>query len=232
MQAVQGGAGGARARSPAASSWAWTGQSWPLYLDALSFALGALRHHLAAPRPAPLAATPPSSASSPTKMMAGRPLVWDDEPAAARSSSRSLVFMLALGMVNVAEVFFVTVTLHALGHLLRPGRRELRRSDRSWGRSLARRARTRARCSLARSILVAIAVVGVMIGAGGTGHPRRVRLPAAWSSRASPSASPTSPSSRSSPCAPPSCCAVGCSPRSGPSSRAARSAPPPSAGWC
>lgn len=86
-----------------------TGQSWPLYLDAVSFALGAmgtlLIHHDRRPEYAP-------RQGARHEMMAGIVLVAHDallRPVVLNVS----IFLLTLGTVNVAEVFYVTVTFHA-----------------------------------------------------------------------------------------------------------------------
>ena len=85
----------------------WTGQSVPLYLDALSFVLGTIGTMLlhADRRPSPHAA------GSDQRMSAGVRHVLRDAVLAPIVLD-FFVFLLALGMVNVAEVFFVIRTLH------------------------------------------------------------------------------------------------------------------------
>jgi MFS family permease len=136
------------------------GQSWPLYLDALSYALAALattrlRHDR---RPSAKNTIDRVQAE---KMLAGVSFLWNDRllrPVVLTT----LVFLLALNMVNVGEVFFVTVTLHAsaisyglLGASFGVGS--------VIGSLLAGRLH-QGLVHLARSILVSITVVGLMIG--------------------------------------------------------------------
>ena len=74
----------------------WTGQSVPLYLDGASFVLGTIGTSLL---------------HADRRMTAGvRHVVGD--PVLAPVILDFFVFLLALGMVNVAEVFFVIRTLH------------------------------------------------------------------------------------------------------------------------
>ena len=85
----------------------WTGQSVPLYLDGVSFVLGTIGTSLlhADRRPTPHAE------GADRRMTAGvRHVVGD--PVLAPVILDFFVFLLALGMVNVAEVFFVIRTLH------------------------------------------------------------------------------------------------------------------------
>jgi MFS family permease len=86
------------------------GQSWPLYLDAMSFALAGLGTMLLRTDRRPI--NTPSSEKAKKEMSAGVRLIFSD------SYMRPIVvtvavFMLSLGAVNVAEVFFITQTLHA-----------------------------------------------------------------------------------------------------------------------
>lgn len=89
-----------------------TGQSWPLYIDALSFGLGAagttLIHHDR--RPEPLARQTARHGAR-HEMMAGISLVAHDAVLGPVVLNVS-IFFLTLGTVNVAEVFYVTVTFH------------------------------------------------------------------------------------------------------------------------
>ena len=159
MQAVQ---GGAAVLGPITGGFlvGWTGQSWPLYLDALCYALGAfattLLHHDRRPSPDTTIERLESE-----KMMAGVLLLWNDKVLRPVVLT-TLVFLLALNMVNVGEVFFVTVTLHAsavyyglLGASFGLG---------SIAGSLLAGKLHQGHVQLARSILATIAVVGVMIG--------------------------------------------------------------------
>jgi MFS family permease len=141
----------------------WTGQSWPLYLDALCYVLAAFAttalHHDRRPSPATTIERLESE-----KMMAGVMLLWNDRllrPVVLTT----LVFLFALNMVNVGEVFFVTVTLHAsaiyyglLGASFGLGSIA--------GSLLAGRLR-QGLVQLARAVLATIVVVGAMIGGVG-----------------------------------------------------------------
>ncbi|MHB1089315.1 MAG: MFS transporter, partial [Acidimicrobiales bacterium] len=89
----------------------WSGQSWPLYIDAASFAIAALAttllHHDR--RPSPRSGI---EALESRRLLAGAGFVWHDKVLRPIVVA-VMVFMLSLGMVNVAEVFFATSTLHA-----------------------------------------------------------------------------------------------------------------------
>jgi len=87
------------------------GQSWPLYFDALSFALGALGTWLLVTdrRPEPGAERPKKGERD---LGAGMRILFGDgilRPLVITF----VVFLLALVMINVAEVFFITKTLHS-----------------------------------------------------------------------------------------------------------------------
>ncbi len=162
MQSVQGVAGVA---GPALGGLlvGWTGQSWPLYIDALSFLLCALGTTLVRHDRRPSPATTIESAESPS-MMAGIALLFQD------TILRSItivfaVFIFALGMVNVGEVFFATQVLHGsatqygligasfgLGSI----------GGAIWGGRLRQDV-----LLLARYSMLSIIVIGVMIGAAG-----------------------------------------------------------------
>ena len=141
----------------------WTGQSWPLYLDAITFFAAALAtmslRHDRAPSP-----TTTLGEVESTKMMAGMTLLSNDRLLRPIVLT-TVVFMLSLGMVNIAEVFFVTQTLHSsavyyglLGASFGSG---------TVAGSLFAGRLSQDLVHLARSILVAVGVVGVMIGLTG-----------------------------------------------------------------
>jgi MFS family permease len=141
----------------------WSGQSWPLYLDAASYALAALgttmlRHDR---RPSPSHTIEHAQSE---KMTAGVSLIWRDallRPIVVTT----LIFLLSLGMVNVAEVFFATQTLHASATLY--GMIGASFGLGSVAGSLLARRLHQDHVRLARSVLVAIVVVGLMMGAVG-----------------------------------------------------------------
>lgn len=140
-----------------------TGQSWPLFLDGACYAVAALattqlRHDR---RPSPRTSIERLESE---KMTAGVVFLWNDRLLRPIVLT-TLVFLLALNMVNVGEVFFVTVTLHAsaiyyglLGASFGLG---------SIAGSILAGQMHQGHVRLARSILGAIAVVGVMIGLAG-----------------------------------------------------------------
>jgi MFS family permease len=140
-----------------------TGQSWPLYLDAASFFLAAVVTLLLGSdrRPQPL----DEHETEPARDLgAGVRLIFTD--ALLRPVMVTVtVFMLSLGAVNVSEVFFITRTLHSsalfyglvgasfgLGSIIG---------------SLASRGLGHDPLTLVRVSLMAIAVIGVLIGAVG-----------------------------------------------------------------
>jgi MFS family permease len=85
-----------------------TGQSWPLYLDALTFALGTVGTMLIAHDRRP---DPSTRGGVREDMLAGLLLIARD--ALLRPVTLNVCcFLLALGTINVAEVFYVTVTFH------------------------------------------------------------------------------------------------------------------------
>ncbi|MDE3064164.1 MAG: MFS transporter [Acidobacteriota bacterium] len=89
-----------------------TGQSWPLYVDAISFVLAALAttwlHGDRRPTPRAVVADIEAPREG---MMAGVAFIFRDGLLRVVEITVS-VFMLSLGMINVAEVFFITQTLH------------------------------------------------------------------------------------------------------------------------
>ena len=136
------------------------GQSEPLYIDGATFAIGAgltlwLRHDR---RPAPMVHAEHSASE---KMTAGVSLLVHDQ--LLRPLVLNIfVFLLSLGMVNVAEVFYVTQTLHSsavyyglVGASFGLG---------LIGGSLIARRLNQDILRLARTITVSIIVIGVMIG--------------------------------------------------------------------
>ena len=88
-----------------------SGQSWPLFIDAISFALGALGTWMLVTdrRPEPGAVRPKKGERD---LGAGMRTVFAD-PILRPLVITFVVFMLALVMINVAEVFFITKTLHS-----------------------------------------------------------------------------------------------------------------------
>ena len=139
------------------------GQSWPLYIDALSYALAALATTALRHDRRPSARTTIERVAS-EKMLAGVHFLWNDRllrPIVATT----LIFLLSLNMINVAEVFFVTVTLH--GSSLAYGLVGASFGVGSVVGSMLAGRLDQGLVRLARSILVAITVVGfTMIGVG------------------------------------------------------------------
>ena len=110
MQAVQ---GSAAVLGPISGGLlvGWTGQSWPLFLDgacylAAAIATTRLRHDR---RPSPANALERLESG---RMMAGVAFLWNDRLLRPIVLT-TLVFLFALNIINVGEVFFVTVTLHS-----------------------------------------------------------------------------------------------------------------------
>ena len=85
----------------------WTGQSWPLYADAASFALAALGTAMLIHD-----RTPSTQVREHPRMSAGIRHLFADR-LLRPIVIMVFVFMSAVVMVNVAEVFFATRTLHA-----------------------------------------------------------------------------------------------------------------------
>ena len=141
----------------------WVGQSWPLYLDGFSYALAALATLALRHDRRPSARTTIERAQS-EKMLAGVSFLWNDRllrPVVATT----LVFLLALNMINVAEVFFVTVTLH--GSALAYGLVGASFGVGSVIGSILAGRFDQGLVRLARSILISITVVGfAMIAVG------------------------------------------------------------------
>ncbi len=138
-----------------------TGQSWPLYVDAISFVLAAvatgwLRHDR---RPSPRTTLSDVEAEH-EGMMAGVAFIFRDGLLRVVEISVG-VFMLSLGMINVAEVFFVTQTLHGtateyglIGACFGVGTVVGALSARRLSQEVAH---------LARTVIVAIIVIGAAI---------------------------------------------------------------------
>lgn len=141
----------------------WSGQSWPLYIDAASFALSAgattLLHRDRRPSPRSEIETVESR-----RLMVGASFVWRDDVLRPIIVA-VMVFMLSLGMVNVAEVFFATSTLHASA--LEYG---LIGTSFGAGTILGSLVSARWRLGqvrLVKYVLISIVIVGLLIGAGG-----------------------------------------------------------------
>ena len=136
----------------------WTGQSVPLYLDAASFAVGALGTVLLRADRRPSAHLDGAD----QRMTAGiRHVVTD--AVLAPVVLDFFVFLLALGMVNVAEVFYVTQTFHgsplaygALGAAFGAG---------SIAGSIASAKLTQDLYPMTRTMLAAVVVAGLTIAA-------------------------------------------------------------------
>ncbi len=139
------------------------GQSWPLYLDAASFALAGvlttLVHHDRRPSSATILAHAASGG-----LMGGVTHVWRDDVLRPLLAN-VVVFMLAIGMINVAEVFFITQTLH--GSALAYGLVGTSFGLGSVGGALGAGRLGQGLMNLATSLGVAVVVIGVTIGAVG-----------------------------------------------------------------
>lgn len=87
------------------------GQSWPLYFDAISFGLGAIgTWMLVTDRRPSLGAVRPKKGER--DLGAGMRILFRDRVLSPLVIT-FVVFLLALVMINVAEVFFITKTLHS-----------------------------------------------------------------------------------------------------------------------
>ena len=140
-----------------------TGQTWPLVLDAASFVVAALatswlRHDR---RPGPRDIIGEAHREG---MMAGVTLIFRDGLLRPIEIT-VLVFMLGLGMVNVAEVFFVTQTLH--GSATMYGLVGTSFGAGSIVGALAAQRLSQQLGHLARTVVVAITVIGAMMGVAG-----------------------------------------------------------------
>ncbi len=141
-----------------------TGQSWPLYLDAMSFVVAAaatmsLRHDR---RPTPRSVI--TDLESREGMMAGVQLIFRDGLLRVIEITVG-VFMLSLGMVNVAEVFFVTQTLH--GSATAYGLVGASFGVGAVAGSVLAQRLSQDVARLARTVIFAIVVIGLMIGVVG-----------------------------------------------------------------
>lgn len=141
----------------------WSGQSWPLFIDAASFAVCAgattLLHHDRRP-----SARSDIESIESKRLLGGAVFIWRDDMLRPIIVA-VMAFMLSLGMVNVAEVFFATKTLHAsaLGYGL---------IGTSFGAGTILGSLTSARwrlgqVRLVKYVLIGIVMVGVLIGTGG-----------------------------------------------------------------
>ena len=138
-----------------------TGQSWPLYIDAISFGLVALGTVFITHDRSP----DPSTRSSTKKdMMAGIMLIGHDSllrPVIVNV----FIFLLAVGTANVAEVFYVTVTFH--GSALAYGLVGASFGLGTIGGSLFASRLEHAQVKMTRSLTIAVVLVGVfMTGIG------------------------------------------------------------------
>jgi len=142
-----------------------TGQSWPLYLDAISFVAAAFVTTLLHRDRRPSAATLVAEVGAQKEgMMAGIQLIFGDGLLRVIMVTVS-VFMLSLGMVNIAEVFFVTQTLHGTAT-------EYGLVGASFGvgavvGSLLAQRLAQAPRRLARTVIIAIIVIGAALGVEG-----------------------------------------------------------------
>jgi MFS family permease len=162
MQSVQGAAG---VVGPALGGLlvGWAGQSWPLYIDAISFALCAVGTSMLRHDRRPSTALTIELAES-KGMMAGIALLWSDRILRSVTIVIS-VFIFALGMINVGEVFFATQTLH--GSATQYGLIGASFGLGSIGGALYAGRLKQETVPLVRSVLLTIVVIGVMIGAVG-----------------------------------------------------------------
>jgi len=138
------------------------GQSWPLYIDAASFALAGLGTLFLRTdrRPSPKE----SDEKTEKEMSAGVRLIFSDaylRPVVVTVA----VFMLSLGAVNVAEVFFITQTLHASAFMY--GLVGTSFGAGSIVGSLSARSMKQEPLTLVKIALVSIAIISVLLGAVG-----------------------------------------------------------------
>ena len=138
----------------------WTGQSWPLYLDAISFALCALGTGAITRDRTPGDA----STREHPQMTAGLRHIFADR-LLRPIVIMVLIFITSVVMVNVAEVFFATRTLHASATLYGA-------IGASFGLgtivgSLAAARLNHSLLRLARSILIFVGITALAIGAVG-----------------------------------------------------------------
>ena len=159
MQAVQ---GGASVLGPVLGGLlvGWSGQSWPLYLDAMSFALGSIGATMLRHDRRPSSRNTIEAVGS-EPMTSGVTLIWNDgllRPVIVTV----MVFLLSLGITNVAEVFFVTQTLH--GSATQYGLVGASFGLGTVAGALFSRRLAQGLVELARSLLITVVVVGIAIG--------------------------------------------------------------------
>ncbi len=140
-----------------------TGQSWPLYFDALSFLLAGVGTFLLRTDRRPKVLE--THETKPERDLgAGVRLIFTD-PMLRPVMVTVTVFMLSLGAVNVAEVFFITRTLHASAVFY--GLTGTSFGVGSVVGSLASKRLRQDPLVLVSTSLLAIAAIGVLIGAVG-----------------------------------------------------------------
>lgn len=162
MQAVQ---GVARAAGPALGGVlvGLFGQSLPLYLDAISFALAGLATLALATDRRPLAGHVRPSRGQ-RDLGGGVRIIFADRLLAPLMII-TVVFLLALLMINVAEVFFTTRTLH--GSSLMYGLVGTSFGVGTIAGAMSAKRLHQSPIRLVRTCLVSIVVIGIFIGATG-----------------------------------------------------------------
>ena len=138
------------------------GQSWPLYFDAISFALAGLGTLMLRTDRRPINRA--HGEKTEQEMSAGVRLIFSDSylrPVVVTVA----VFMLSIGAVNVAEVFFVTRTLHASD--LMYGLVGTSFGAGSIAGALSARALNQEPLSLVKTALLCVAFISALLGAVG-----------------------------------------------------------------
>jgi MFS family permease len=138
----------------------WTGQSWPLYLDAMSFALCALGTAAITRERAPSDAR----AREHPQMTAGLRHIFADR-LLRPIVLMVFIFITSVVMVNVAEVFFATRTLHASATLY--GAIGASFGFGTIAGSLGAARLNHSSLRLARTMLVSVGITALAIGAVG-----------------------------------------------------------------